>query len=72
MCLYFSGWDTHYSNSRLTICVEEPDIARVHDLPKIDSPDSNTMQKQRTFISAYRGSIPSGSKDPQLNLQIQC
>jgi hypothetical protein len=39
-------------------------FVRVYKLLKNDTPDSNSMQKQRTFISACRGPILSGWKDP--------
>ena len=31
---------------------DQEDVVRIHDLPKNDTPDSNSVQKQRSFYSA--------------------
>lgn len=54
--------------------MNEEGNVRVLESLKNEAQDSDSMQRQKTFIEqilACRDPIPSGWKDPNLNLQVQ-
>ena len=60
--------------SRTPLMVFNGNTVRVHDSPKNDTPDSNSMQKQRTFYSAevqHAGVSHHQDEDPQVISQFQ-